>query len=176
MLEQKTSLTFFWIFPKCPFYKPVRLSIILAMIILGTWGISFLNLWLGVAYTIYSILIFFLVLPLTICKYCYYRVKDSTLDIENGKTAEKLPSINKWKESFLNKWIGQAKKIQIFMGIIWLLPIILIFVSLFLNFSIFALISLLGCIGVLGGNVIYMNRKVCTTCKIKEECKSSFDN
>ena len=176
MVEQKSNLTFIGIFPKCPFYKPVRLSIILAMIALGTWGIYYLNLWTAVAYSTYSILFFFLALPLTICKYCYYKVKETTIDKEKGKTIEKLLSLDKWRESYLKKWVGQGKKVQVFMGIIWLLPIVLIFISFFLNFSIFALISLIGCIVVLGGNVIYMNRKVCTTCAIKDECHSSFEN
>ena len=176
MIEQKSNLTFLGIFPKCPFYKPIRLSIILAMIVLGTWGISFLNIWIAVAYSIYSFLFFFLVLPLTICKYCYYKVKDTTVDEKKGETFEKLPSVNKWKESYLKKWIGQAKKVQIFMGIVWLLPIILISISFFLSFRIFALASLIGCIAVLGGNVVYMKWEVCTTCAIKDECQSSFKN
>ncbi|MDH5733956.1 MAG: hypothetical protein OEY88_09285 [Candidatus Bathyarchaeota archaeon] len=174
MVEQKSNLTFLGIFPRCPFYKPVRLSIILAMIALGALGIYYLNLWAAVAYSTYSILFFFLALPLTICKYCYFKVKETTRDKE--QTIEKLLSIDKWRESYLKKWVGQGKKVQIFMGIIWLLPIVMIFISFFLNFSIFALTSLIGCIAVLGVNVIYMNRKVCTTCAIKDECKSSFEN
>ena len=174
MVKQRSNLTFFGIFPKCPFYRPLRLLIILAMIALGTWGIHYLNLWAAVAYLIYSILFFFLALPLTICKYCYYKVKETTIDNEKGKTIEKTLSLDKWRESYLNKWVGQGKKVQVLMGIIWLLPIVLIFLSFFLNFSIFALISLIGCIVVLAGNASYMKRKVCTTCAIKEECHSSF--
>ncbi len=176
MVEQKSNLTFLGIFPKCPFYKPVRLLIILVFIALSTGGIYYLNLWAAVTYLIYSILIFFLALPLTICKYCYFKVKETTIDKEKRKTVEKPLSIDRWRESYLKKWVGQGKKVRVFMGIIWLLPIILIFISFFLNFSIFALISLIGCIVVLGGNVMYMNRKVCTTCAIKDECHSSFEN
>ena len=169
MAEHKSNLTFLGIFPKCSFYKPIRLSIILAMIAIGTWGISFLNIWVAVSYSIYSILFFFLALPLTICKYCYYKTKETT------QTNEKLLSVDKWRELYLEKWVSQGKKVRVFMGIIWLLPIVLIFVSFFLNFSLFALISLIGCIVVLGGNVIYMNRRVCPTCTIKDECHSSFE-
>jgi len=176
MVEQKSNLTFLEIFPRCPFYKPVRLSIIFAMIALGTWGIYFLNLWAAIVYSTYSILFFFLALPLTICKYCYYKVKETTIDGKKGKNIAKLLPIDKWKESYLQKWVSQGKKVSVFMGIIWLLPIVLIFISFFLNFSIFALISLIGCIVVLGVNVIYMKRKVCPTCAIKDECKSSFEN
>ena len=170
MVEHKSNLTFLGIFPKCPFYRPIRLSIIIAMIAIGTWGISFLSIWAAVSYSVYSILFFFLALPLTICKYCYYKTKETT------QTIEKLLSVDKWRELYLKKWASQGKKVQIFMGIIWLLPMVLIFISFFLNFSLFALISLIGCIVVLGGNVIYMNQRVCPTCTIKDECHSSFEN
>ena len=170
MVDHKSNLTFLGIFPKCPFYRPVRLLIILAMIAIGTWGISFLNIWAAVSYCIYSVLFFFLALPLTICKYCYYKTKGTT------QTIEGLLSVDKWRELYLKKWVSQGKKVQIFMGIIWLLPMVLIFISFFLNFSLFALISLIGCIVVLGGNVVYMNQRVCPTCTIKDECHSSFEN
>ena len=164
MADQKSDLTFLGIFPKCPFYRPGRLLIIFAMIIIGTWGISFLNIWTSVLYLIYSVLVFFLILPLTICKYCYYKTKSIQF------------SVDKWRELYLKKWISQGKIVRIFMGIIWLLPMVLIFISFFLNFSFFALLSLIGCIVVLGLNVIYMNHRVCSTCTIKNECHSSFEN
>ena len=170
MAGHKSNLTYLGIFPKCPFYRPIRLLIILAMIVIGSWGISFLNIWAAVSYAIYSILFFFLVLPLAICKYCYYKTK------ETAQTIERLLSVDKWRELYLKKWVSQGKKVQIFMGIIWLLPIVLIFISFFLNFSLFALVSLFGCIVVLGGNVIYMNQRACPTCTIKDECHSSFEN
>ena len=165
MVDHKSELTFLRIFPKCPFYRSVRLLIIFAMIIIGTWGISFLNIYASVSYFIYSILVFFLILPLTICKYCFYKTKKSIQF-----------SVHKWRELYLKKWISQGKMVRIFMGIIWLLPMVLIFISFFLNFSFFAIISLIGCIAVLRGNVIYMNNRVCSTCTIKDECHSSFEN
>jgi len=164
MVGHKSNLTYLGIFPKCPFYRPIRLLIILAMITIGTWGISFLNIWLSVSYFLYSILVFGLILPLTICKYCYYKTKSLQF------------SVDKWRELFLKKWVSQGKIARIFMGIIWLLPIVLIFISFFLNFSVLALISIIGCIVVLRGNVIYMNQGVCPTCTIKDECHSSFEN
>ena len=167
MVGHKSNLTYLGIFPKCPFYRPVRLLIILAMIMIGSWGIFFLNIWAAGLYFVYSILFFFLVLPLTICESCYYKTKEAT---------ERLLSVDKWREFYLEKWISWGKKVRIFMGIIWLSPIVLIFISFFLNFSVFALISLFGCILVLGGNVIYMNQRVCPTCSINEECHSSFED
>ena len=170
MVDHKSNLTFLRIFPKCPFYRPVRLLIILAMIFIGSWGISFLNVWVASSYFVYSILFFFFALPLTICKYCYYKTKETT------QTTERLLSVDEWRGLYLKRWISQGKKVRIFMGIIWLLPMVLIFISFFLNFSVFALISLIGCIVVLGGNVIYMNQRVCPTCSIRDECHSSFED
>jgi len=171
--EQKSKLFFLGIFPKCPFYKPVPVLIILVLIALGTWGIYYLNLWAAVGYLVYSILYYFLVMPFTICKYCYFKVKETTIDKEKGKTIEKLLSIDKWRESYLHKHVGQ-KYWVFFMVIIWFLPIVLIVISFFLNFSIFALVSLVGFIVVLVGNYFYMLRIKCPTCPIQEECHSSF--
>ena len=165
MVEHNSNLTFLRIIPKCPFYRPARLLIILAMVLIGTWGVSFLNLWLSVIYLVYSILVFGLILPLTICRYCFYKTKK---DIHF--------SLVKWKELYLNKWVSQGKIIRVLMGIIWLLPIVLIFISFFVNFSFFGLFSLIGCIVALGVNVIYMNHRVCSKCTIKSECHSSFEN
>lgn len=171
--EQKSKLFFLGIFPKCPFYKPVPLLIILALIALGTVGIYFLNLWVSVGYLIYSIVFYFLAMPLTICKYCYFKVKETTIDRDTGETIVKLLPLDKWRESYLKKHVGQ-KYWAVFMSIIWLLPIVLIVISFFLNFSIFALIFLIGFIVVLVGNYFHMLRKVCTTCAIMDECHSSF--
>jgi hypothetical protein len=171
--EQKSKLFFLGIFPKCPFYKPVPVLIILVLIALGTWGIYYLDLWAAVAYLIYSILFYFLAMPFTICKYCYFKVKETTIDKEKGETIEKLLSLDKWRESYLKKHVGQGGW-TVFMSIIWLLPIVLIVISFFLNFSIFALISLIGFIFVLVGNFFYMLKKKCPTCAIQDECHSSF--
>ena len=172
--EQKSELFFLGIFPKCPFYKSVQaVLIILALIVLGTVGIYFLSLWAAVGYLIYSIVFYFLAMPLTLCKYCYFKVKETTIDRDTGETIVRLLPLDKWRESYLKKHVGQ-KYWTVFISIIWLLPIVLIVISFFLNFSIFALISLIGFIVVLVGNYFYMLRKKCPTCAIKEECHSSF--
>jgi small-conductance mechanosensitive channel len=171
--KQDSKLFILWIFPKCPFYKLITLLIILALIALGTVGIYYLNLWAAVGYLIYSILFYFLLMPLTICKFCYFKVKETTVEKEKGKTVEKLLTVDKWRESYLKKHVGQ-KNWVIFMVIVWFLPIVLIVISFFLNFSIFALIILIGFIIVLVGNFFYMLRVKCPKCAIKEECHSSF--
>jgi hypothetical protein len=174
--EQKSDLVILGIFPKCPFYgKPVSVLIILVLIALGTWGVYYLNLWAAIGYLIYSLLFYFLVMPLTMCKYCYYKIVETTMDKEKGGTSKKLLVVNKWSESYLHKHVGQ-KNWTWLMTIVWLLPIVLIIVSFFLNFNIYALIPLTGFIVVLVGNWFYMLRVKCPSCAIQDECHSSFGN
>ena len=141
---------------------------------LGTVGLLFLNLWVSVVYLIYYIAFFFLSMPLKHCQYCYYKIKETTIDSKTGKTIEKLLPVDKWKESYLKKHVECGKKWGVNFIILWFLPIILMVISFFLNFSIFALISLIGFIVVLVGNYFYMLRVKCPSCAIQEECHSSF--
>jgi membrane protein YdbS with pleckstrin-like domain len=155
---------------KCPFYKSgLQWVFRLALMVLGTVGLYFFNLWVAVAYLIYYIAFFFLLMPLFHCKYCYYRVKETTKD---GKK-ELLPK-DKWVECCLKKHVACGKKWGFTFIILWLLPIVLITISFFFNFSIIALISLIGFIGVLALSLIHMRWKVCLTCAIIDECHSSF--
>jgi hypothetical protein len=171
--QPKSKLFTLGIFPKCPFYKPVPVLIILVLIALGTLGIYFLNRWVAVAYLVFSILYYFVAMPFTMCKYCYYRVTETTSDENKGKIVERLVPLVTWREVYLRKHVGQ-KNWTLFMTTVWFLPIVLIVISFFLNFSPFALISLVGFIAVLAGNWSYMLRKKCPTCAIREECHSSF--
>jgi hypothetical protein len=169
----KNKLFYFGIIPKCPFYKPVAILIILVLIALGTWGMFYFNSWVAVGYSIYSILYYFLVMPLTICKYCYFKVTETTTDKEKVKPIKKLLPKEQWVESHLHMHVGQ-KNWVILMMIVWFLPFVLIVISFFLNFSLFALLALIGFTAVLVGNFFYMLRVKCPTCPIREECHSSF--
>ncbi len=171
--EQNTKLTYFGIIPKCPFYKPKPIMISLVLIAFGTWGIYYLNLWAAVGYLVYSILFYYLVMPFTICKYCYFKTKDTAIDKEKEKTDEKLPSIEKWSKTLLHMHVGQKNWVWL-MFLVWLLPIVLTIISFFTNFSYLAIIALVGFIAVLVGNYIYMIRVKCPSCAIREECHSSF--
>ncbi|MFX1393342.1 MAG: hypothetical protein ACFFAH_07190 [Promethearchaeota archaeon] len=158
---------------KCPFYKSgFQWVLRLVLMVLGTMGLYFLNVWVAVAYLIYYILFYFLLMPLKHCQYCYYRVKETTT--EGGKTISKLLPKGKWTECYLKKHVACGKKWGFSFIILWLLPIVLIIISFFLNFSIFALICLIGFVGVLALSLIHMRWKVCLTCAIMEECHSSF--
>ena len=176
MVEEKKSKLFrFGIIPKCPFYKTVPLLIILVLIALGTWGSYYLNLWAAVGYLIFSLLFYFLVMPLTICKYCYFKVTETITDEEKGKITKKLLTIDPWSKSHLHKHVDQKGWVWP-MFIIWFVPVVLIIISFFRNttFWIYELIALIGFIAVVVGNVFYMLKVKCPSCPIREECHSSF--
>jgi hypothetical protein len=146
---------------KCPFYNSViNLVLTIVIMVLGTIGIYFLNLWISVVYFVYFIVFFFIAMPLKHCQYCYYKVKETTLD--------------KWRESYLQKHVNYAKKWGFNFFVLWFAPIILIVISFFLNFSIYALISLIGFIIVLVVMMIHIRWKVCPKCAIVDECHSAF--
>ena len=172
--EQKSKLFFLGIFPKCPFYQPLPLLFILGQTALGTMGIYFLNLWAAVAYLIYAVSWYFLVQPIVHCQYCYYKSKETTVDSSTGKSIEKLLTKEQWKELCFQKHVECAKKWSANMMISWFLPIILIVISFFLNFSVVALIFLIGFVGVMATGLAHMRWKVCPTCAIMEECHAAF--
>ncbi len=173
-VEQDTDLFFLRIFPKCPFFgSATALSIILTLIGLGTWGVYYLNYWAAVGYLSYSLVFYFLVMPLTMCRYCYFNITETSTNEETGKTAASLLSVERWTKSHLHMHVGQ-KGWAFAMAIVWLAPLVLIGASLFLNFSAFVLLALLGFVVVLVGNYYFMLRVKCPKCPIQEQCHSSF--
>ena len=171
MVEQKSSISFLRIFPKCPYYTSIIVFILTTVLItLGAIGLYFLNVWVAIGYVTYSISYIFLAMPIKHCQYCYYKVQDPTLDNKTGK----LLPLDKYHESYFPKHVICAKKWANNLFIIWFLPIVLIVISFFLSFEILALIALLGFIVVLAVQLIYTRQKVCTTCAIQEECHAAF--
>ena len=54
---------------KCPFNKSVlQLVLRFVLMVLGTVGLIFLNIWVAVAYLIYYVVFFFLAMPLKHCQ------------------------------------------------------------------------------------------------------------
>lgn len=156
---------FLGIYPRCPFYKPLPVLIIIILISLGTWGIYYLNFWAAMGYLIYSMVFYFLLMPFTMCKFCYFKVKET---VEDDKS-----SVESWAKSGLHKHVGQ-KHWSWAMFIVWALPIVLSVISFFINFSLFAVLALIGFVAVVIGNFFYMIRVKCSKCPIQKECHSSF--
>jgi len=173
--EQKSKLFYLGIYPNCPFFGSLQaILIILALIALGTVGISYLNIQVAVGYLLYSIVYYSFVMPLWLCKYCIFKVKETSIDRDTGETIVKLLSLDKWQESYCSKHIKHGKKWTWMMSIIWLLPIPLTVASLFYGFSNYALLSLIGFSVVLVGNFFYMLKKKCPSCPIQECCHGGF--
>ena len=173
--EDQTPYERILYFPNCPFNKSVLQWILrLGLIVLATVGLSFLNFWVSVVYLVYAVGFFFWAMPLKHCKYCYYVVKDNEIDKKNGKTVEKLLPLDIWKESHFKKHVDCGKKWGYNFLILLFAPIVLIIISLFLSFSIIALISLIGFIVLLAIMGIHMKWKVCPTCAFVEECHEAF--
>jgi len=167
------NMVVLWI--KCPYNNSViNLASRLSLMAIGTVGIIFFNLWVAVVYLLYSVLFNFLLFPSKHCQYCYYAVKETTIDNKPGKTIEKLLPKDQWVESCLEKHVECGKKWSKGFYILWFVPIILIIVSFFISFSVFALLALIGFIAVLALMLYYTRKKICPRCEIMEECHSSF--
>jgi len=161
-------------YPRCPYNDSVIVLIFrIGIITFGTIGLSFLNVWVAVVYLLYSVVYNALIWPIIHCQYCYYKIREPTIEI--GKTVLKLLPIDDWKESYLPKHVACGKKWgSPNIMLLWFAPIVLISISFFLNFSPFAVVALIGFLIVLVANGIYIRRKVCTNCAFMEECHSSF--
>jgi membrane protein YdbS with pleckstrin-like domain len=162
-------------FPKCPYNRPVLQWILrVALLVLGALGLSFLNFWAAVVYVIYYGVFFFWAMPVKHCQYCYYCVTDPTIDSKTGTTRGTLLPLDQWKESHFPQHVECAKKWEANFFILWFLPIGLMGIGLFLNFSIVAVIALIAFIVVLAAMLLHMKWKVCPTCAFMEECHASF--
>ena len=118
-------------------------------------------------------LFYFLIMLFKVCKYCYFKVKQNTVDKETVKTVEKRLSVDYWSKTCLKMQVGQ-KSWSFLLIIAWFVPIVLTSISLFLNFSFFPFISLIAFIAVLIGNFVYIIKVKFPKCAIREEWHSSF--
>ena len=162
-------------YPKCPYNNSVIVLVFrVSLIAFGTVGLIFFNVWVAGVYLIYYVWFNLLVWPIKHCQYCYYKVKESTVDGKTGKNTLALLPVDEWKETYLEKHVACAKKWFFHSYILWLGPIVFIPISFFLDFSVFALISLIGFIVVLAGTLLYVRFRVCPTCAFMEECHAAF--
>ena len=164
------------IYPRCPYNDSFIVLILrLSMVALGTLGLSLLNVWLAIVYLTYSIVWNLYLWPVKHCQNCYYKIKaPPTVDEKTGKTIAELMPVDEWTESYLQKHVNCAKKWFFNAYILWLVPIVLIPISFLWNFSPFALIALIGFIGVLAGTLLYVRFRVCPSCAFMDECHAAF--
>ena len=159
---------------KCPYNKSVLVWVFrLGQMVFGTVGLTFLNIWVALMYLLYTFVFTFWAWPVKHCKHCYYNV--TTVNKKNGKAIMNLLPIDEWKELYLEKHVDCGKKLFPPLGILlWLLPIVLIGISFFWNFTIISLLSLIGFMILLAVMLLYVKWKVCPTCAFMEECHASF--
>ncbi|MFX1239533.1 MAG: hypothetical protein ACFFAS_02005 [Promethearchaeota archaeon] len=108
---------------KCPYNRSVFQWILkLGLMVFGTIGLIYLHLWVSM---VYYILFFFMAMPLKHCQYCYYKIKEPTIDKKTEKTAFGLLSKDEWIESYLKKHVECGKKWSFNFIVLWILPVIL---------------------------------------------------
>jgi hypothetical protein len=163
------------LYPQCPYNNSVVvLASRIALVALGTIGLTFLHPWVAVVYLIYAAGFSFLAWPVKHCQYCYFKITESTTDEKTGETMLTLMPTEEWTDSYLQKHVACGKKWGKNLAILWFFPIPLIGISFLLNFSIVAVISLIGFIGALAVMLTYTRYKICPTCAIVEECHAAF--
>jgi len=141
---------------KCPVTaSKSRFGLNLPMVALGAVGLSFLSIWVSAAYIVLFFVFFFVIMPFKACQYCYFRV-DSPLE--------------EWKEEYLQSHAESMKRWGSGIFLIWIIPIIGIIISFFLNFSIVAAACLVGFIAILSVSSAHLNRTICAHCAILEVC------
>ena len=173
MVEVKYKLNLRQLFyPKCPYNDSLFvLALRLTLITLGTIGIYFFNIWISAVYLMYSLWFNVFIWPVKHCRYCYYKVRKKASDQNIEKS---LLLKGEWKKSYLKKHVDCAKKWFYHSYILWLGPVVFVTVSFFLNFSMYALICLIGFLAVLAGTLLYVRFRICPVCAFIKECHEAF--
>ena len=130
-------------FPKCPYNNSlVQWIIRIGFTVIGTLGLYFENIWLSVIYFFYSLVYYYLIMPIKHCKYCYYNTRTITLDVNKKSVVQLLP-VNSWTESYLDKHVSCGRTWGApHFAVLWFTPIIFLIILLLLNFSMYPLILL----------------------------------
>jgi hypothetical protein len=141
----------------CPIHKnPTQLVLNLLMAAFGTLGLYYINLWLAISYLIFFVLFFFVIMPVKACQYCYFHIKELTLE--------------QWKEEYLELHEANWKKYGLGLFALWLIPIIGISISFFLEFEILALLGLIAFLAALISLQVNMRKNICPDCEMLPYC------
>lgn len=142
---------------KCPLHKStLQIVINLLIVIFGTLGLYYLNLWFAISYLIVFVLFFALIMPVKACQYCYFKIEELTLE--------------QWKEEYGDLHEASWKKYGIGMFALWLLPIIGISISFFIEFEIVALVALILFISMLVISQVNLRKNICSKCEMLPIC------
>ena len=147
----------------------------IGVIALGTVGLTFFNEWIAGLYLLYSVIYNVVIWPAIHCQYCYYKVKQPVAENGNKRIVNDLLPKDEWVKSYLPKHVKCGKRWGMpNLTILWFSPIILIGISLLEDFSIYAVIYLIGFIVMLAIQGIYTRYGICPNCAFVEECHAAF--
>lgn len=141
---------------KCPATaSQSRFGLNLIMVAFGAVGLFYLSIWASAGYIVLFFVVFFVVMPLRMCQYCYYK-RDTPLE--------------EWKEEYLQQHADCMKKWGSAIFLIWGVPIVGIVASFFVNFSLVAVVCLIGFVALLSLSSRQLRKTVCAHCEILEVC------
>ncbi|MHA1911153.1 MAG: hypothetical protein ACTSYA_05595 [Candidatus Kariarchaeaceae archaeon] len=142
---------------KCPLHTNLFQTVLnLLMAAFGSIGLYYLNLWLAISYLIFFVLFFHVIMPVKACQYCFFHIEGLTLD--------------QWKEEYLALHEANWKKYGLGLFVIWLIPIIGISISFFIEFEIIALVALIAFLVVLIILQVNMRKNLCPDCEMLPYC------
>ena len=95
-------------------------------------------------------------MPIKACQYCYFHVEGLTLD--------------QWKEEYLALHEANWKKYGVGLFALWLIPIIGIIISFFIDFDIIALVALIAFLAALITLQVNMQKNICPDCEMFPIC------
>lgn len=125
------------------------------MVVCGSLGLSYLSIWASVAFIVLFLAYFFVIMPSTLCKYCYFRT-----DCD----------LKEWEEQYLAVHTEAMKKWGMGIFVVWLVPVIGIVVSFFVNFSVVAVICLVGFVASLLWLPRQLSQDICSHCALVDMC------
>ena len=142
---------------KCPLHTNTMQRILNPLLIIfGTLGLYYLNLWFAIFYLLISVVFFMIIMPTKACQYCYFNSEGITLD--------------QWKKEYAKLHEANWKKFGLGLFTVWLLPVIGIIISFFLEFEILALVTLILYISIFTVSQINFKKKVCPKCEMLPIC------
>lgn len=143
----------------------IRAGIAGAVVLTGTIAAGTLNVFFGVVYFLYSIILI-TIIAAKICNRCYYHGKwcDNGLGKFSGLIASR---------DDLSGFADKAKKTTLFLLAMVLFPLLCGFAAVFSDFTFLALFGFLGFIASAGAFIYTSSKMACANCKMAGICPFS---
>ncbi|MHA1911152.1 MAG: hypothetical protein ACTSYA_05590 [Candidatus Kariarchaeaceae archaeon] len=142
---------------KCPLHNdPLQRGLNLLMVGFGALGLIYLNLWLSISYFIIFIIYYSIIIPVKGCQYCFFHIKGLTLD--------------QWKKEYGSLNEANWKKYEIGLSVMWIVPMIGISISLFIEFELVSFVCLVLFTLLLVALQINLKKNICPNCEVMPMC------